>query len=99
MLLHALFGTLRDSADTIRVGERTMSREALAGAATALAERIAGSSTVALLATTGLETVVGVVAGLFAGVPVVPVPPDAGPVERDHILRDSRAVLVIGERM
>jgi fatty acid CoA ligase FadD36 len=75
-----------------------MSREALAGAATALAERIAGTSTVAIMATTGLETVVGVVAGLLAGVPVVPVPPDAGPVERDHILRDSGAVLITGER-
>ena len=35
------------------------------------------------------------VAGLLAGVPVVPVPPDAGPAERGHILRDSGAKLVL----
>jgi fatty acid CoA ligase FadD36 len=99
MLLQALSGEIQDSADAIRIGERRMSREALAGAATALAERITGTSAVAIMATTGLETVVGVVAGLLAGVPVVPVPPDAGPVERDHILRDSGAVLMTGERM
>jgi fatty acid CoA ligase FadD36 len=98
MLLQALSGTVADSPDAIRIGERMMSREALAGAATALAERIAGAPTVAITATTGLETIVGVVAGLLAGVPVVPVPPDAGPVERDHILRDSGAVLMTGER-
>ena len=40
-------------------------------------------------ATASLETVVAVVGGLLAGVPVVPVPPDGGPVERDHVLRDS----------
>jgi len=98
MLLTALSGAVPDHADAVRVGERTMSREALLGAATALAERIAGASSVAVPATAGMETVVGVVAGLLAGVPVVPVPPDAGPVERDHILRDSRAALVVGER-
>lgn len=97
MLLRALLGTIRDSADAVGVGERTMSREALLGASGALAERIAGASTVAVLATPGLETVIGVVAGLVAGVPVVPVPPDAGPLKRTHILRDSRAELVVGE--
>ncbi|HET6965879.1 MAG TPA: AMP-binding protein, partial [Acidimicrobiales bacterium] len=42
------------------------------------------------------ETVVAVVGGLMAGVPVVPVPPDAGPMERDHILNDSGAAAVLG---
>lgn len=37
------------------------------------------------------------VAGLLAGVPVVPVPPDAGPLERAHILRDSGAEMLLGE--
>ena len=37
-----------------------------------------------------------VLAGLLAGVPVVPVPPDAGPAEREHVLRDSRAVAWLG---
>ncbi|MFP5489371.1 MAG: acyl-CoA synthetase, partial [Acidimicrobiia bacterium] len=51
----------------------------------------------ALCGTATLDTVIGVVAGLRAGVPVVPVPADAGPMERDHILRDSGAQLVIGD--
>ncbi|MFD5391379.1 acyl-CoA synthetase, partial [Streptomyces sp. NPDC127074] len=41
------------------------------------------------------ETVVAVVGALLAGVPVVPVPPDSGPAERDHILRDSGATLLL----
>jgi fatty acid CoA ligase FadD36 len=40
--------------------------------------------------------VVAVVGCLMAGVPAVPVPPDAGPLERDHILSDSGAVAVLG---
>jgi fatty acid CoA ligase FadD36 len=42
-------------------------------------------------ATASLETVVATVGALIAGVPLVPVPPDSGPVERDHILTDSGA--------
>src|SRR5262249_13976433 len=38
-----------------------------------------------------LATVVSIVAGLFAGVPVVPISADAGPLEREHVLRDSGA--------
>ncbi|HZY06830.1 MAG TPA: AMP-binding protein, partial [Ilumatobacteraceae bacterium] len=54
-------------------------------------------SAVALRATNTLDTVVGVVAGLMAGVPVVPIPADAGPMEREHMLRDSRASATIGD--
>jgi fatty acid CoA ligase FadD36 len=50
---------------------------------------------VAVDATASLETVVAVVAGLLAGVPVVPVPADAGPLERAHVLRDSGAALLL----
>ena len=52
---------------------------------------------VAVQATPSLNTVIAVAAGMAAGVAVVPVAPDAGPVERDHILRDSGAVAVLGE--
>lgn len=48
-------------------------------------------SIVAVEATPTLETVVAVIGALAAGVTVVPVPPDAGAVERRHILRDSNA--------
>ena len=43
-----------------------------------------------------VQTVAAVVGALLAGVEVVPVPPDAGPVERDHILRDSAAAAWLG---
>ncbi|WP_424644195.1 acyl-CoA synthetase [Embleya sp. AB8] len=72
-----------------------MSREALFGAAGALAERIGAAATVAVRAEAGLGTVVATLAGLLAGVPVVPVPPDSGPTERAHILADSGATLLI----
>jgi len=77
----------------IRIDGVAMSRAELRSAAGALAGRIADASALAVLARPTAETVVAVVAGLLAGVPVVPVPPDAGPAERGHILRDSGAPL------
>ncbi|WP_238453272.1 acyl-CoA synthetase [Micromonospora sp. ATA51] len=95
VLLPALSGAFGDDADAIRVGDQRASREAVLSAATALADRIAGGDAVAIWATASMETVVAVVAGLLAGVPVVPVPPDSGPTERDYLLRDSAASLLL----
>jgi fatty acid CoA ligase FadD36 len=75
----------------VTVAGRSCSREALLGAAGAVARRIAGAPGVAVRADASLETVAAVVGALLAGVPAVPVPPDAGPAEREHILRDSGA--------
>jgi fatty acid CoA ligase FadD36 len=91
-LLPALAGRYPDRADAVRVAGAAMSWERLAGAAGALAARIAGTPALAVDAEATLATVVAVVAGLLAGVPVVPVPADAGPLERDHLLGDSGAV-------
>ncbi|MFF3250600.1 acyl-CoA synthetase [Actinacidiphila glaucinigra] len=91
-LLTALHDAPSDRPDAVTVDGRTCSREELLGAAGAFAARVAGAPAVAVHATPSLETVAAVVGGLLAGVPVVPVPPDAGPAERDHILRDSGAV-------
>ncbi|WP_031071387.1 acyl-CoA synthetase [Streptomyces sp. NRRL WC-3742] len=93
-LLTALHGGYGDAADALRVDGRALSREALLGAATAVADRVAGAPALAVLARPTLETVVAVVGGLLAGVPVVPLPPDSGPKERAHILRDSGAALL-----
>ncbi|WP_441248753.1 acyl-CoA synthetase [Kitasatospora sp. McL0602] len=93
-LLTALAGGVRDEADALRIDGYAMSREQLLGAATALAGRVAGAPALAVLARPSAETVVAVVGGLLAGVPVVPLPPDSGPKERDHILRDSGAALL-----
>ena len=84
-----------DRADAIRVGEATTSRAQLLAAAGAVAERVHGARAVALPATAALETVIGAVGCLLAGVPVVPVPPDSGPAERAHLLTDSGADLTL----
>ncbi|WNI15816.1 AMP-binding protein [Actinacidiphila sp. ITFR-21] len=92
-LLTALYGG-RDRADALTVDGRACGYEELLGAAGAVARRVAGTKAFAVEATASLETVAAVVGGLLAGVPVVPVPPDAGPGEREHILRDSGAELL-----
>ncbi|GAB2568712.1 acyl-CoA synthetase [Paractinoplanes abujensis] len=59
-----------------------------------MAGGIAGRRMVAVEATPTLDTVVAITGALLAGVPVVPIPPDAGELERAHILRDSGAELI-----
>lgn len=81
---------------SIEIAGRAISSEELPAAAAAVARRIDGASMVAIHATASLETVVAVVGCLQAGVPFVPIAPDAGPLEREHIMRDSAAVLVLG---
>ncbi|MEO3776454.1 acyl-CoA synthetase [Micromonospora sp. B11E3] len=90
---------LSESADerpeAIRVDDRAVSWVELRRLATAVADDLRGVDRVAVEATASLETVVGVVGALLAGAAVVPVPPDAGPMERDHILRDSAAAALL----
>ncbi|MDO8365079.1 MAG: AMP-binding protein [Actinomycetota bacterium] len=95
-LLPALRGAFPDRADAVSVAGEPISWAALAAAADGTAARIAGAAAVAVDATPTLHTVIAVAAALAAGVPVVPVPPDAGPVEREHIVHDSGAALVLG---
>jgi fatty acid CoA ligase FadD36 len=80
----------------VTVDGRALDRAELASAAAVVAARVAGMSSVAVDANATLETVVAVVGALMAGVPVVPVPPDAGPLERGHIFRDCGAPAVLG---
>jgi fatty acid CoA ligase FadD36 len=80
----------------VSVEGRSLDLEGLAGAAGAVARRVAGMPVVAVEAGPTLETVVGVVGALVAGVPVVPVAADAGPMERDHVLGDCGAAAVLG---
>ncbi|WP_030958703.1 acyl-CoA synthetase [Streptomyces sp. NRRL S-378] len=92
-MLTALTGVHGDRADAVTVAGRTASYEELLGAARQVAVDLAesGVPAFAVTATPTLETVAAVVGSLLAGVPCVPVPPDAGPAERGHILRDSGA--------
>jgi fatty acid CoA ligase FadD36 len=96
-LLPALGGQFGDHDAAVTVDGEAVSWAQLAARANAVAQHLAGMRAVALRATNTLDTVVGVVAGLIAGVPVVPLPADAGPMEREHMLRDSGAAATIGD--
>ncbi|WP_019630756.1 AMP-binding protein [Actinomadura atramentaria] len=87
-----------DDGPAVAVAGRALTRADLFGRAAAVAAEIAGARAVAVRADASAGTVAAVVGGLLAGVPVVPVPPDAGPVEREHILRDSGATLLLAAR-
>ncbi|MGV0633329.1 acyl-CoA synthetase [Mycolicibacillus trivialis] len=86
-----------DIADAIRIDGAVLSRGDLIGAATAVAERLAGVRRAAVLATPTVSTVLAVAGCLIAGVTAVPVPADVGSAERDHILTDSGAQAWLGE--
>ncbi|NBE84491.1 acyl-CoA synthetase [Micromonospora rubida] len=79
----------------VRVDDRVVSWVELRRRASAVADELRGVDRVAVEATATLETVVAVVGALTAGAAVVPVPPDAGPMEREHILRDSGAAALL----
>ncbi|MFI9584668.1 acyl-CoA synthetase [Streptomyces sp. NPDC052236] len=81
----------------LRFGDRSLSHAELAAAAGAPAARIAGARRVAVWATPTLETAVGVVAALLAGVAAVPINPKTGEQELAHILADSAPSRVLAE--
>ncbi len=85
-----------DVGDAVRIGEVSLSRSDMVGAATSVAERVGGAQRVAVLATPTAATVLAVTGCLIAGVPVVPVPADVGQAERRHILGDSGAQAWLG---
>jgi fatty acid CoA ligase FadD36 len=87
----------RDQPDAIVIGDTSMSRADLAAAAGIFADRVAGAPAVAVRADASASTIVAVVGGLLAGVPVVPMPPDAGPDETAYMLADSGATLLVRE--
>ena len=95
-LFPGLTGTPADR-PALRFGERSLTYAELAASAGALADRItgAGAGRVAVWATPTLETAVGVVAALLAGVPAVPLNPKSGESELGHILKDSSPTLVL----
>ncbi len=92
MLLDALWAG-RASAE---VGGERLYGDELAGAAAAVARRVAGASRVAVVATPSLQTIVAVAGSLAAGAAVVPLNPASGDAERAHVLRDALPDLVLG---
>ncbi|OBF84368.1 acyl-CoA synthetase [Mycobacterium sp. 852002-51163_SCH5372311] len=85
-----------DLGDAVRIDGVVLSRSDLVGAATSVAERVAGAHRVAVLATPSAPTVLAITGCLIAGVPVVPVPADIGVTERRHMLTDSGAQAWLG---
>ncbi|OBI05059.1 acyl-CoA synthetase [Mycobacterium scrofulaceum] len=81
--------TATDIPDAVRIDGAVLSRSDLVGAATSVAERVAGAERVAILATPTASTVLAVTGCLIAGVPFVPVPADVGAAERRHMITDS----------
>ncbi|WP_328459703.1 AMP-binding protein [Actinoplanes sp. NBC_00393] len=86
-----------DRADAVTTPDGALSRHELLGQAAGVAAEIAGAPIVAVHATPTRATVTAITGALLAGVPVVPVPPDAGELERAHILRDSGATLLLSD--
>jgi malonyl-CoA/methylmalonyl-CoA synthetase len=83
--------------EALRFGERSLTYRELGGIAGRLAETLRGHDRVAVWAHPSLETCVAVVAGLLAGVAVVPLNPKLGARELEHILADSAPGLVLDE--
>ncbi|MEV6751345.1 acyl-CoA synthetase [Streptomyces sp. NPDC051214] len=79
----------------LRFGERALTYAELAATAGSLAASIGSARRAALWATPTLETAVGVVAALLAGVPVVPLNPKIGERELGHIVADSAPTVVL----
>ncbi len=97
--MNVLFPALRDAstAPALRFGDRALSYRQLAAVAGPLAERIGAETRVAIWATATLETSVGVISALLAGVPAVPVNPKIGESELAHIVADSAPSLVLAQ--
>ncbi len=80
---------------TVEIDGALVRAEALAGGASWVADRVAGAPMVAVLAEPSAATVSAVAGCLAAGVPFVPIPPDSGWQEIDHMLADARPLLVL----
>ncbi|MFI9149422.1 acyl-CoA synthetase [Streptomyces sp. NPDC053367] len=80
---------------SLRFGARSLTYAQLSAAAGAVAERVRGAGRVAVWATPALETAVGAVGVLLAGLPLVPLNPKSGEKELAHILGDSAPDVVL----
>ncbi|BBY85173.1 acyl-CoA synthetase [Mycolicibacterium tokaiense] len=100
-MTETLLRALRDRAEDrfVTVDGETLSHRALYDAASGFAAAVLGNGdapVVAVCAVPTMTTVVAVTGALLGGVPVVPVPPDAGTAEVAHIVTDSGATCWVG---
>lgn len=77
------------------MGDARLDVDDLRAAVTDAARSFVGVRVMAVVAEPTLETIVTVLAGIEAGSTVIPISPDAGPRERDHVLADSGANLLV----
>src|SRR5690606_25043725 len=86
-----LFPSLAAPTDdtAVRFGDRTLTYRELAHIAGGIAARLRDCRRVAVWATPTLETALGAVGALLAGVPAVPINPKIGERELAHIVSDS----------
>jgi malonyl-CoA/methylmalonyl-CoA synthetase len=92
-----MFESLIGGGDTeaARVPEGTLRYAELRTAAMAVVPQVKEALRVAVWAEPRLETCVGVLAGLIAGVPVVPLNPRIGERELEHVVKDCDPTLVL----
>ena len=84
--------------EAVRLGGSALTYRELAAAVAATAARLDGLERVAVWAETSLDTPVAVLAGLAAGVAVVPLNPKAGPRELGHVVADSSPGALLAPR-
>lgn len=81
----------------VTIASEHVARDELRDRVDRAAACLAGAPVVAVVAHPTLTSVTTVLAGLTAGATVVPVSADAGPRERQHVLDDSGAVLLVDD--
>ena len=81
--------------EALRIGSEAISYAELASAAGGVAQAIGDAHRVAIVASPTIETVVGIVGAIAAGVSVVPISPSAAPGEIEHIVTDSKPDAVL----
>lgn len=81
--------------EVLRMSGRALAANEVLGAAAAAREDFDSARRIAVWMTPTLEAVVGVVAGLLAGLEVVPLNPAAGASELAHVTRDSQPQLLL----
>ena len=95
-----LFDALHNPAAAARTAlafpERSLTYGELRVAAERLLGELRGCGRVAVLAESRIETCVGVVAALEAGIAVVPINPRSGETELGHIVADAEPTAVLG---
>jgi malonyl-CoA/methylmalonyl-CoA synthetase len=86
----------QDAEPALAIGGHELTYGELRAAAAASAARFQGAERVAVWAQPTLEAVIGTVAAVCAGVPLVPVNPQLGRSELEHVLSDSRPDVILG---